>query len=504
MHSAKVGRILTEKGIRLAYSGFVNFAARMISVATGLAFALILSRELLAVANNPSYDLWYNISDLMPWFTLMSSMIPFWVMRFAIRRREGSIKTGIFANLILATISMLAYISFVPLITASLGISQAFLPAYLTAGAWIMEIYIVNILETSLQSRTPQVSAYGLMIQQVSLVVSGYILVVVFHGMLLGAVLANTISLVPEVIYYFKLLAPDFKERVRWEYVGEWLKGSLVNIYNIIGNQVATIIFIMLFAFGGEGARGRLGAAGTVASIIGYSSYLAFALYPKLLAEKKSEDVTTSLKMVLMFAIPMTIGAMALADAYVTIITEIYVNAAVVLVVLAADSFVSVVSGLFMNVLYGVETVDEEGKLSLRQLAKSRLFFAFSLPYLHSLITVPTAFYFLTNHTSGQPLQAALWVAIINAIGHFAMFWVLYAIVRKMIRIHIPWKSVAKYLFAAVVMGVILYVIPHPTKILPTMIETVTGGVVYLALIMAIDKEARALPGDVIRELRGR
>ncbi len=495
---------MTEKGIRLAYSGYVIFAARIVSVVTSLVFALMLSRELITAVSQRPYDLWYNIGDVTAWFTLMAGVLPFWAMRFAIRQREGAIKTGIFANLIISALAFLIYLLLVPLITASLGISQTFVPAYLVAGFWIMEVYSIGILEASLQTKTPQVVGYGLILQQISVVALGYVLIVLFHQSLLGAVLANALSFVPQIIYYFALLAPELKERIRWEYVGEWLKGSLLNIYNIAGGQIATIIFIMLLAYGAEGARGRLGAAGTIVNMIGYSSYLAFALYPKLLAEKKSEDITTSLKMVLMFAIPLTIGAIALSDSYITILTDKYMDAAPVLAVLAIDSFVAVVYGLFLNVLYGVETVDEGKKLSLKQLAKSRLFLAFSLPYFQSLITIPAAFYFLTKYALNQPLQAALYVAIINSAARFAMFLVLYVIVRKMIKIHIPWKTIAKYVLAAAVMGIIIYVIPHPTKILPTLAETAIGGIIYLALIMAIDKEARALPGRIIEELRGR
>jgi hypothetical protein len=494
---------LTEKGIRLEYSGFVIFAARMVTVVTSLIFALILSRELLP-ANETSYDLWYNIGDLMAWFTLMSGVVPFWVMRFAVRQREGSIKTGVLTTLIISAIALSLYTLIVPLITASLGISQAFLPTYFVAGLWVVESYIISILEASLQARIPQVTGYGLVIQQVSIVALAYMFIVLFNQLLLGAVLANVLGLVPQIVYYFTLLAPELKKRVRWEYVVEWLRGSLLNIYTIAGGQVANLIFIMLLYYGGEGARGRFGAAGIIANVITFSSALAFALYPKLLAEKKSEDITTSLKMVLMFAIPFTIGALALSDSYLTIITEEYVDAVPVLVVLAADSFVAVLSTVFSNVLYGAETVDEEKKLSLRQLAKSRLFLAFSLPYFHSLITIPTAFYFLTNYALNQPLQAAIYVAIINFAGHFTMLLVLYAIVRRMIRIRIPWKTITKYVFAGTVMGVILYTVPHPTRILPTLAETAAGGAVYLALTMAIDREARALPGRVIKELTGR
>jgi hypothetical protein len=82
------------------------------------------------------------------------------------------------------------------------------------------------------------------------------------------------------------------------------------------------------------------------------------------------------------------------------------------------------------------------------------------------------------------------------------MFLILYAIVRKMIKIDIPWRSIAKYLFAAAVMGTILYVIPHPTRILTTLVETAAGGAIYIALLMGIDKEARALPKQILQEVR--
>ncbi|MEM3551197.1 MAG: hypothetical protein QXV01_08940 [Candidatus Bathyarchaeia archaeon] len=45
----------------------------------------------------------------------------------------------------------------------------------------------------------------------------------------------------------------------------------------------------MLFTYGGETARSNYGAAYQIANIITYSSFLAFALYPKLLAEKSAK-----------------------------------------------------------------------------------------------------------------------------------------------------------------------------------------------------------------------
>jgi hypothetical protein len=498
---------LENKAVRLEYSGFVIFAAKMVSVVTGLVFAYILTHELLLPAPDTGktyYDLWFNVSDLTAYFTVMAGVLPFWAMRFAARGKEGSIKTGILANLTISGIATLIYLLLIPSITAMLGISQAYIGVYFVVVILIAETYLTGILEASLQARMPQAIGYGLIVLQIARVILGYVLMVNFHLLLWGAVVANSVAYAPQILYYLKLLAPELKQKIEWKYVKEWLKGSLVNIYNVVGNQIAAYIFIMLFTFGGEGARGELGAGAAIVNVIAYSSFLAFALYPKLLAERKSEDITTSLKMVLMFAIPLTVGAIALSDSYITILTDKYTDAGPVLIVLAIDAFVGVISSFYSTVLFGVENVDEGSRLSLRQLAKSRLFLVFSLPYLHSLITIPTAFYLLSNYARNQPFQAALFVSIINLVARFTMFLILYIIVRRMIKMHIPWKTITKYVFAAAVMGTILYVVPHPTRVLSTLAETAIGGLIYLAALMTIDKETRALPSFILKELRYR
>ena len=353
-----------------------------------------------------------------------------------------------------------------------------------------------------MRARIPHVIGYGLLVAEACKVILGYILIIRFQQPLLGALLSLIVAFIIQIAYYFKLLLGELKQRARWHYVKEWLKGSVANIYNVVGNRIAAFIFIMLFMYGGEGARSNYGAAAQIASVITYASFLAFALYPKLLAEKSSEDITTSLKMVLMFAIPMTAGAMAFAGPYMTIINIVYKDAWPILVMLAVDSFVATMSGFFSSVLFGVERVDEKAKISFRELIKSRLFIVFSLPYFHSAITLPTTLYILVNYAQNQPLQAALYVSAINSLAHFTMFLALYAIVRKMVKINIPWKKIAKYVFASAVMATVLFIIPHPTRIFLTLIATAIGGIIYLALLIVIDKEARLLVHSMWQEIK--
>jgi hypothetical protein len=508
--------VLVAKEIRLQYTGFVLFAAKILSVATGLIFQFMIAQA--TIPRPGEYDMWFNISDVLAYFTILVGVAPFWVMRFVARGREGATKTGFVTNLIISAISTIVYLAFVPFVLPMLGISSNYMAVYLIASLQIVELYAIGLFESCLHASMPQTIGYGLLVQQVGRVALGYVLIVQLGRPLVGAVVATVIPFAIQIFYYYKLLADQFKQRIQWGYVKQWLKGSLANIYSVIGNQIAAYMFIMLYNMGGEGSRGRYGAALQITNVISYASFLAFALYPKLLAEKKQQDVTISLKMVLMFAIPMTVVAIALSDSYITLLRPDFSDASIVLIVLALDTLVLVISSIFGAVIFGMENVDQKARISFRELVKSRMFIAFSLPYVHSVITLPLTYNVLTTYAFNQPLQAALSVSIINTIARFATFIVLYAIVRKMIRISIPWKNISKYVLASAVMGAVLLLLPHSTGILTanaTMTEkilnivhslvlTAVGGIIYLAVLMAIDKEARTLPKAVLQEIKGK
>jgi peptidoglycan biosynthesis protein MviN/MurJ (putative lipid II flippase) len=86
-----------------------------------------------------------------------------------------------------------------------------------------------------------------------------------------------------------------------------------------------------------------------------------------------------------------------------------------------------------------------------------------------------------------------------------------------MIKIDIPWRSIAKYVLASAVTGAVLFLLPHSTgmplavstteKVISvgqTLVLTAIGGGIYLAILMAIDKEARTLPKAILQEIRGK
>jgi hypothetical protein len=501
---------VARKEIRLQYSGYVIFAAKLISVATGLIFQFMLARAI--AKDSPEYAIWGNINTVLPYFTLLAGIVPFWVMRCVTRGKEGATKTGLTVNLLFSLIATAVYLVIIPLFLPSLlsegGVSNpaVYLPFYLVVSVQIIEVYLIGLFESCLQARTPQSVGYGLILQQVFRVIIGYVIIIHLGQPLLGAVVSTIIALSVQAVYYFKLFAGEFKQPMQWGYVREWLKGSVLIIYSVVGNVIAGFIFIMLFTYGGFSSMDIYYAALQISNVITYSGSISYALYPKLLTEKRGEDVTASLKTVLMFALPMTLGVISLSSSYIVLLRSgmaMYPGVEWVLVVLALDSLVTVVSGIYGSVLTGVETVDQE-RLSFKSMVRSKLFMLYSLSYVHSAITIPTTYYILTTYAFHQPLIAAFSVCVVNSVVRFAMFLILVIMVRGMFKIAIPWRSIAKYGLASAVMGAVLFLLPYTNRISTTLAWTAVGGIVYLAVLMAIDKEARRLPKAIMREIRGK
>jgi Flp pilus assembly protein protease CpaA len=55
---------------------------------------------------------------------------------------------------------------------------------------------------------------------------------------------------------------------------------------------------------------------------------------------------------------------------------------------------------------------------------------------------------------------------------------------------------------AAGTMSIFLLLVPHTTRLSITLVTTALGGIIYLAILLAIDKEVRALPKTILQEIR--
>jgi len=486
---------MTKKEIRLKYSGLIVFASHILSATSGLAFVLMITRTV----STEEFGIWGNINDLSNYFILLSGVIPFWATRFIAREHTESAKTGLIANLFISVVGTSIYLVLVPIIVSALQISSIYAILYTVVSVQILELHIISALEAALRAKQPQTIGYGLLIFGMSRVILGFTLILLFKLGLQGALYSIITSYAIQIAFYLKLTAKELKESVNWGYLKEWVKAAPIVVYDIVGYRIVAFSLILLFIYGGELARAYQGAAASFTIVISYSSFLAFALYPRLLSGSSSEDVSVSLRLVMMFAIPMTIGVIVLSDSYLTMLKGVYSEARPVLLLLSTSVLCLTLSQVFNTVVSGKERVDAKAKIAFSELVKSRLFLLFTLPYIQSVVTLPAIFVILTS-IAKTSLEAATYLALVTLLSNLAMLIVRYLIARKCLVFNFPWNSVFKYSLASAAMATVLLVIPHPTRISVTAAFTLLGAAVYLTTLMLIDKEAKSLAKSIFEE----
>jgi len=445
------------------------------------------------------YGIYGNISDVLTYFTLSSMIIPFWTTRFTARKHTGSPKTGLATNLLLSILFASIYVLLLPVITSTFH-TEAYIIIYAVVAIDILELYTLYVFDAILQATQPQKTGYAFLTFEVCKVISGFILIIQLQLGLLGAIGSIIIAHIPQLIFYLKLTLHELKEKIRWDYAKQWVKASPINLYKDAGQRLPSFVLILLFLYGGELARAYYGASLTFANIIGYSSLLAFALYPRLLSKSGPEDVSISLKMVFMFVIPMAAGAITLSDSYLTVLGKVYRPARPVLILLAVNALCISLSSVFNSIVLGTEKLDAEAKISIKKLVKSRLFLIFTLPYIQAAVAIPLTYLILASITE-TAIQAASVLASINVAINIAMLLANYVIARRCLSFHIPWSNIAKYAGASVVMTMALLVLPHPTRLSLTLALTLLGGIIYLAVLLPMDKEARDLANSITQEM---
>ena len=486
-----------KNSIRVRYSGFVVFSAQILSLISGLIFTLLLTRN-MSVAQ---FGTWSFVSNLIALFALPSFIFPFWATRFVARGKEGATKTGLSANLFVGTASIIVYLVVVtPLITA-FGISSAYVFVYLLASLQILNLFLINHFEGCLQAIKPQAKGYGLVIEEIVKVVVAFALIAGLKQLFVGAMIAMISGAAVQAAYYSWILKSELRQPIQWSYLREWIKGSTAYTYNIVGSQLNNFLSYLLVYFAGQSALGYYQAALTFSTVIGYASSLAFALYPKMLAQDCPDDVASSFNTVILLVLPMAAVALSMSRSLLIILKDSYASASPVLMLLTVQMLVMVVSSFYTQCLMGVEAFDMEGKIPIKQLLRSKIFKVFSLPYLQAAIGLPLLYYILTRVVSSNPVQAAEYLVVVLIIAQSVSFAVLYAFMHKELTVKIAWSAITKYIFGALVTGGAMLVLPQTTTLVATLAKMLVAVVIYTALLYAIDSYARKLVKEIWAEI---
>ncbi len=464
------------------------FLFRLLSVGTGLLFTLLVTRNITL----EEYGVYSNIGDILSYFTLASAIMPFWVTRFTARGHQDSPKTGLIMNLLVASASAAVYLITIPNILGMLQVSSKYLLTYSVGVFLIVENHIQAVLEAIFYPKRPEMMAFGLLVLEIGKVSLGFLLIIGFRMGLIGVLFSLIASCLVQILFYVRSIRREILGRIRWDYAKRWFKASLINIYGIMGGRILMLANILLFVYSGELARAYYGASSAIASIVGYSSSLSFALYPKLLSEANPGDVSSSLKMVLMFALPMCMGAMVLSEPLLLILNPLYAVAKLVLILLSLNALLSAASSVFDSIISGTERLDADEEISYRKMIGSRLFLQQTLTYVQAAVIVPLTYMVLAVGTP-DALTASEYLALINVLANLFIIIAKYVIASRCLKFNIPWVSLIKYLSASLVMSLSLYLTPTTARLSSVLVKVFFGALVYFSLVLLVDKEVRKM-----------
>jgi len=486
--------------IRLRYTGLVVFASRIFSVFTGLAFLFFLTRN-VTLDNDPlkAFGVWALVMVVVSYLIFPHYITNYWVTRDVARGFKVA-KTSLVMSLAFSLLGFAISLIISPYIAKMVNAD----PAYFMVGSLILLAwYLVLNLEAIASGCTPHIIGYGSVTYEITRVILALILIVYLKTGLYGAFISIIIAFLAQAAFLLMSLRGHVTEgTIDLNSAKKWLKMFWVPLYTSLAPFLLSLdaFIVTLFAFSSL-PLSLWRAALTFTTIVGYSTDLAFALYPKLLSGGSEQDVETSFKLVLMFVIPSATGALILAESLLQIFKREFVEAAIILRVNVLAVVLTCVLGILNSVIIGTEKVDIKEDASFKKLLKSRLFLLPTLSYVRALMYLPAICVisaFIVN-LSLEPVYlnlplACSWIGLFSLIPVFAYEYML---AKKILPFHFPVKSLAKYSLASVVLAGVTFLF-HSRITVQTIASIFLGAFAYFSVLFIIDRDTRQLITSII------
>ncbi len=471
--------------VRLRFSGLVVFSSQILSVLTGLIFTLTITRQLSTI----EFGAWTIILSLVGSAGILSGVFSFWSGRFAARKYQGALKLGLLANLCIA-----APLSLIAAVLAYFFVAGSNTQPvdFLYVGLFVIQYYVITALTAVVVTRRPQVSGYAFVTYEVVKVIIGVLLVFVLRFGLFGALTALIIANTAQITELALTLSRDWLEKIHYEYLVQWIKGSPLNFYGSGASFVTTLPIYILIPKAGVGGIALYGAALALATPISYTASLSAALYPKLLAGGDERDVETVWRISLLFSVPLTLAVLTLAPSLLAILKSSYVPAYLATATLALSSFIGTFANLFDQIITGTERLDAKGTIGVREAFRSRIVKSSTFNYIIYTSTLPVLWLFLelygTVGTTAVEITAAMILVSSSGIAIAR-----YCLARNCLRIHFPARSALKFFLVAVALASVTPFLEQPMRALVTIPLFFIGAGAYFLILYFIEDEAKMI-----------
>ncbi|MEM2498354.1 MAG: hypothetical protein QXR81_08265, partial [Candidatus Nezhaarchaeales archaeon] len=443
---------MNEERIRLRYTGFIAFIAQGFTVITGVLFTLTITRRLTP----EEFGLWQYIGVFLAYFLLPFRPISYWATRFAARGEDIFITVVAMAILMAlpASILFVFYSSFMAALASSPLIY------FLLCSIQIPALYLELALSSFAYGKRPHISQYAIIIYEAFKVALALWLVVFMNLRLIGAIMAVTAT------YYVKsfFLAFNLRDLLK----GHVIKAQALKLLKLYWLPLYAILPDFIFSFGAvivtmiAGSTlpvAYLTAASLIGRPVGLTQSLAAGLYPRLLRGPSSRDVEVSFGLTFMFAIPMFIGVLILAQPLLNILRPDYVDITPIVIIVAIHSLSATLPSILSTIVMGVERIDVSERANFKDYIKSRLFLMYTLSYMHGALYLLLLYAILSTIKSFDLMSLAITWSLISLLTYIPFTVYMWKLAKRMLNFAFPVKSLFKYFVASVPMALLTYLL---------------------------------------------
>lgn len=482
--------------IRLRYSGIVVFLSRFLSLLTGLIFTVIVTNRL----TEADFGIWQVIQTTQGYTIFLIPIVSYWTVRYFSRGTNVGLTSAI-GSLIVAAPATGIY-----LIATSFFIGTLDVPIFYFLLGWLQIplFFMIGSLESTAQGTKPQRMSYAFIISEIAKIVFAIPLLIVLDQ---GLDVVITIVIATQIVQMIMLVFYNreyLKEGFNREIMKHWLKISWLPMLIAIPGLIYTLdVVIVTYVTKSTEAIAFYKAAFLIANLITYAQFLGIALYPKILKGGTSEDIELILKLLLMFLIPLAVGAYFLSEHLLFLLKSSYLESFIALQYLIPSSVLIVFYLFFDNILAGTVHTEIEKDVSFKKLFKSRLFLISKIGIAWSavyLILLYLLLFFISPEIDDYNTISTIWA--MSTLISLIPFVIYKGIIsRRILYFNIPWKNVGRFALSSAVMIISLLIIRplidfSVSKITFALFiggEMIIATGVYFIVLYVIDREFRLM-----------
>jgi len=490
--------------IRVLYSGLFFFVVGIITILTGLAFMLIVTRSL----NQQEFGTWTLINGLIFYITLIQPITSYWIIRET-ARAENSAKTGIISTGIFSTIGISLFIVLSFFVSEQTDASRE----VLYFAAILIPVFFLNdVLLSVNMGFKPQIASLGKFFLEISKIPLAIIFVYFLDFGVQGVILAVTFAYIPSIILLGYSAREKISGRIKLEFIKKWIKYSWLPLYPGIYSLLRNLdVLIFTLISGSTFGLAYYGAALSVSSLVMQSTSISSAVYPKLLSENSSDYLQDTITKMLYFAIPLFAISITFARPGLFTLNPLYEIAFPLVILMTMKFTFMTFSRSFENFLKGIEKVDQNPKSTFKNYALSKLFTIPTFRLIQNLIYLILLAFILTLLSSDHSeFELLIYWAMLGLLSVIPITIYLIILVKNNFKIELNFIPVLKYLIISVLVFVPLFIISEKyleydneiVKFLPNLlIYVIIGIVLYAILTYVIDSKTKKFYNSIINEI---